>query len=1458
MSLEAVTRQRIQAGSGRGIGRADRGRPLPLSVGQQQMWLLHQFDPTSPAYLMTWAVRLSGPLDTEGLRWAWERVVDRHEVLRTRYVADGDEPTQVVDPPGRFDLRVVDLTGEREDRREERAVQVAAWERGRPVDLRTRRPLQVSLIALGERSHLMVVSIHHIACDDVSIRLIADEVSAHYARHVGGSAPPLSDVDLQYADYAAWEHAGRSDGRTRPHLDHWRRALDGVTELPLPLDRPRPAQSDWRGGAVDVAIAPGTADRVRAVAAAHRASPYMVLLATYHAMLAHVSGSDDVTVGLPVSARTRPELDDLVGYLVNTVVVRSRQDCAGTFADLLGEVREGVLDAMDHRAAPFKWVVDAVRPARTSTANPLFQVAFDMARDDGSPFRFPGVDVTPLPLAETTAAKFDLTLHVEEHADGGFGARLEFATAVLDEDTVRTWAGHWGALLTAVVAEPDEPLHRLHDRVGTSRPARATAVAAPAAPVAVHDGVADLVRRVWCEVLGRDDIADGDNFFDVGGDSLRAVALAGRLKEAGLAVSTTDIFAHQTIEDLAHACAGLRSGTAGPAPVEPFALLSPQDRALLPTGVVDAYPLTAMQLGMLIELRARPDLNTYQDTTSYLIRDTAPFDAAALRSATQLVVDRHEVLRTGFDMNRYSEPLQLVHGHAEITVGVANHGLLGPDGWLPRLRDHAARERRSPMDLAHPPLIRVFAHTADGTRDWWLTITECHPVLEGWSFHSMLMEILTGYRAIRAGHTPLEQAPVAVRYADYVAAEAAARVSEEDRAFWRAAVSGRADAVPPEAWRDDPGAPRERYQHLVNFRDLEDDLRRLAADTRTSMKAVLLAAHMKVMSMVTAREDFFTGLVCDARPEVAGAERVLGMYLNTVPFAMPAGANTWGELVRAVYDALTGLWPHRVFPLQAIQQEFAHRGRLLEVFFNYLDFHQVDEELVDGDQTLNDNDNEFALHVFTTTGVLKFNTTNHCLSRAAADRLAAIYRTVLAEMSLGPDGDATGACLPATERATGTTATTPAPVTVLESFLATAAERPAAPAIRKHGKEISYGQLHGRAMAAADRLRHRGTGHGDVVVLAGRLDLDAVADLLGAWLVGAAVSNGRSEPAGLPGTAWTSPSGPSLSHHALARALAPGRGGSDSAWWCTAPWPTAPAVTELLAALHSGGVAVLADDEPDSVPDYVTHRRIGGVPTGSAVVTGGRTATTVEVPGVPGWVAYDGFPVPGLDVRVVDTAGRQVPAGVVGALCVAGGQRTSLLARFTATGALAAMGPAERAYRGEQPVDLYRTRELLDAHPSVVDSVVVLRDRLIGYVRTAAGVPFAADDVRRALAARRLPRPLVPDVLVPVASWPLTEAGELDLAAQPAPPDTVDAHDDRPWDETFDELLRGTFAASSATLTPDTPLAEAGLDSFGTVGLLVAIEQAYDITIPDDFQILDMFRTASTLWDTVSALRARR
>jgi acyl carrier protein len=293
----------------------------------------------------------------------------------------------------------------------------------------------------------------------------------------------------------------------------------------------------------------------------------------------------------------------------------------------------------------------------------------------------------------------------------------------------------------------------------------------------------------------------------------------------------------------------------------------------------------------------------------------------------------------------------------------------------------------------------------------------------------------------------------------------------------------------------------------------------------------------------------------------------------------------------------------------------------------------------------------------------------------------------------------------------------------------------------------------------------------------------------------------------------------------------------------------------------------------------------------------GRPVSAIEVDAVPGWVALDGEPVGGVGVRVVDADLRPVATGVVGELCVSGAglaqgfhadpartadrfvpdpagasgsrlYRTGLLARFAGDGTLEQLGPVRQHKRVDgHRAELYRIRELLDAQPVVVDSYVVPgidpshgRDRLIGYVRTVADASFDANGTRRALAEARVPRHLIPDVLIRVDSWPLTSGGTIDPERLPAPPDTADGPapgGPRLWDDQFETLLREALATASyeGELPPDMSLADAGLNSFGTVALLVALEQGYDITIPDDVPVVDIFRTPGSLWEMVASLR---
>ncbi|WP_239140808.1 condensation domain-containing protein, partial [Plantactinospora endophytica] len=495
----------------------------------------------------------------------------------------------------------------------------------------------------------------------------------------------------------------------------------------------------------------------------------------------------------------------------------------------------------------------------------------------------------------------------------------------------------------------------------------------------------------------------------------RAVALVGKLRAAGFEVAVRDVFQYRTVAELAEQLSGqsVTDQQVEAGPVAPFALVSAVDRAALPAGVVDAYPLSQVQLGMVVEMLGGVGGNRYHNTSFYRIRDEQPFQPAALREAARIVVARHELLRTSFDLTSYSVPMQLVHEGAEMPVEVCDVRHLADQDRERALHDLIARERASLFDLAAPPLLRM-AGFVESDDAWRLGFTQCHAITEGWSQQSLLMEVLDLYRQLAAGKTPEPVVAPEVRYADFVAAELDSLESATDRDYWQGIVTGHARFTPPAGWggaADEAGS----FRVPVGFPDLEPGLRALATATRTSLKAVLHAAHLKVMSQLTDEPAFFTGLVCSARPEVDGADKVYGMYLNTLPFAHDRTAGTWGELVRQVFDREVELWPHRRYPMPAIQRQVGGR-QLIEVMFSYQDFHQVDTDFVDVRAGAGDAANEFALAVSTGPGHLMLRVRRSALTPENAERVAAMYRAVLESMAAGADGDARATYMPAAER----------------------------------------------------------------------------------------------------------------------------------------------------------------------------------------------------------------------------------------------------------------------------------------------------------------------------------------------------------------------------------------------------------------------------------------------------------
>ncbi|MEU8584195.1 amino acid adenylation domain-containing protein [Streptomyces abikoensis] len=1626
-----------------GVRRVPRDTPLALSPGQRQLWFLHQLDPDAPDYLLPLAHRLRGPLDADALRAAFDVLAARHEILRTRYVLDGTEPRQIVDAPAPVDFALSAHDGLTDAERDAEAARFADREAQVPFDLATRAPLRVRLVRFAADDHLLVVVLHHIACDAPTRALLLTELSELHRARVAGRPPALAPEPTQYADYAAWL-GDRQDGPdVRGDLNWWRRELAGLAPLGLPTDRPRPAVRSWAGAAEPFTVPAPVAARLRELAERHGASPFIVLLTAFQALLSRHTGTRDIAVGTAVSARTRPELAGMAGYAYNSLALRARWDGDPAFDRLLERNRDTVLAAFDHRSAPFDRLADALEPERDLSTTPVFQVMFDLVRaDDADPLDLPGATATPVAVP-TRTARFDLTVHLEERPDGGIDGSLEYATALFDPATAHRLTGQYTRLLAAVADAPGtrlsgleifdaaerallldgprEPLgtsapldlealrpvhetiarqaaatpdatavvhggrriayreldatanrvaHRLRelgagpeDTVGvlldrgpelvatllgvwragaayvpldpgypderlafmladtatrlvvterrhtgrftgaTARlvvldePAEQAALdACPAGPLdpppggydidhlayviytsgstgrpkgvlithrglanylgwtadayatagtggaplfssvafdlgmpdlytplmtgqAVHlldqdfeiddlgkllaegapyafvkltpghldllsqqltgaeiaglaglviaagdsftnrlaerwlkhatpagarlaaeygpteitvgnsayfldgppdtelvsigraiphttmrvldeqlrpvpigavgevcvggvglargyagraaltaerflpdpygppgsrlyrtgdlarvlpDGNLDFVSRadhqvklrgyriepgeietaltgdpavaeavalvredtpgdkrlvaylvpapgaalpapaalrerlgerlpeymvpsafvtldalpltangkldrkalpapereatavgehvaprddaeramaaVWSEVLGLERVGVHDNFFDLGGDSLRAVALAGALREAGRPVAVRDIFEHRTVARLCRALGeGAVAETEGVRPVAPFAMLTDEERAALPADAVDAYPLSRTQAGMFVEMYGDSGHNRYHNVTSFRIRDSRPFDPAAFRAAADLVVARHEVMRTSFPLADGTRPLQIVHASASMPCRHEDLRHLPPELRWPELVAFADRDRERLFDVAKAPLMRMATHVLDDD-GWWLSITECHPVIEGWSYHNQLMELLRAYERLRDGKEPDPAPPTpAVRYADFIAAELRSLAGTEDRAHWHDLIDRHEKFRIPAAWAGDPDGPAERYRIDMPLTDLEPGLRALASATGVPYKSVLHAAHSKVLSLLTRQHAFRGGMVADARPEVRGAERVSGMYLNSVPFPYTRGARTWGELAREVFAAEVSLWPHRRFPMPAMRRPGGEH-HLVDVLFHYLDFHQVDTGLVDTAASRDDSPNEFPVVVGTPLrGHLTIASDTRTLRRDRAARLSRLYLAVLADMAAnGPDGEARGGYPEAGEHGgapevppgapgDGVPAEDTPPVTdTLAAFEARAARVPDATALVAGPHRVTYAELDARADRLAWRLRERGAGPETPVGVLLDRGPDLVVALLAVWKAGAA------------------------------------------------------------------------------------------------------------------------------------------------------------------------------------------------------------------------------------------------------------------------------------------------------------------------------------------------------------------
>ncbi|SEN52002.1 amino acid adenylation domain-containing protein [Nitrosospira multiformis] len=435
----------------------------PLSFGQQRLWFLWQLDRTSTAYHIKQALQLSGPLDVEALQASLDGLVARHESLRTVFRPGGEGAVeQVLRPASRVDISHIDLNGDIASEREARAKEEADQIISAPFDLTQGPLLRVVLIRLAQDKHILVIAMHHIISDGASMQVLLDELAVGYLAHAQGQLPQFDPLPIRYADYAEWQRSWLEAGEKDRQLAYWRDYLG--TEHPvleLPADHPRQPVANYQAARHSFALPPDVISSLRNLAQrpdSRSATLFMALMAGFQALLYRLTGQKDIRVGVPVANRNRIETKGIVGFFVNTQVLRGKVDGRLALSTLLAQVREAAIDAQAHQDLPFEQLVEALQPERSLSRTPLFQVTLNhLVSDRRKLDQIKGLKIVDYPLREQ-AAQFELTLETIESPDGNVHASFIYASELFDTRTIERLGRHYVAVLRTMAGQPEMPI----------------------------------------------------------------------------------------------------------------------------------------------------------------------------------------------------------------------------------------------------------------------------------------------------------------------------------------------------------------------------------------------------------------------------------------------------------------------------------------------------------------------------------------------------------------------------------------------------------------------------------------------------------------------------------------------------------------------------------------------------------------------------------------------------------------------------------------------------------------------------------------------------------------------------------------------------------------------------------------------------------------------------------------
>ncbi|NET71698.1 MAG: amino acid adenylation domain-containing protein, partial [Sphaerospermopsis sp. SIO1G2] len=629
-----------------------------------------------------------------------------------------------------------------------------------------------------------------------------------------------------------------------------------------------------------------------------------------------------------------------------------------------------------------------------------------------------------------------------------------------------------------------------------------------------------ILAAIWSRVLDVAQVGIHDNFFALGGDSIRSIQVLSEAREKGLNLSVKQLFQHQTIAELVQALKAENQEIGKSQVTQPFSLISAADKQLLPDGLEDAYPLAMLQMGMVYHTEYNQEDSLYHEISSFHLKTT--LNIQVLKAAINDLVNYHPILRTSFDLSNFSVPLQLVHQQVEVIFKVEDWTNLSYDNQEEALNNWFENEKKQSFDWIRPPLLRFFVHRRT-SETFNLTFSCHHAILDGWSVSSLMTELFKRYLALLGEKVEDASPELSVKYRDFIALEQQAIASSQTQQYWQQNLQDSTFTKLPR-WSDFSDKTESEaeigVQQVSLNSDISNRLKQLAHSAAVPLKNVLLAAHLRVLNFLSGEADVVTGVVANGRPEESDGERILGLFLNTLPFRLQFWEGTWIDLVKQVFAQEQEILPHRRYPLSQIQNNLGNQS-LFETAFNFTNFHVYEQvigldnlEILGGkffDQTNITFLAQFSIEPGSSdiTVNLEYNPRELCA--AQIEQISNYYHAVLTAMAQNPESSYhLNSLISEQEKQqllkdwNKTETAYPHELCLHQLFESQVEKTPAAIAVEFAGEKLTYQQLNNRANQLANHLISLGVGADIVVGICVQRSLEMIVGILAILKAGGA------------------------------------------------------------------------------------------------------------------------------------------------------------------------------------------------------------------------------------------------------------------------------------------------------------------------------------------------------------------